>query len=65
MKIDELRALQQRRASVAELGLEILERNLAQTDFNDAFDPRELIELLSDKKREQEALAMLLGKRIK
>ena len=37
----------------------------SQTDFNNAFDPRELIELLSDKKREQEALAMLLGKRIK
>src|SRR3989344_3632760 len=65
MRIDELRALQQKRASVAELGLEILERNLAQTDFNDAFDPRELIELLSDKKREQEALAMLLGKHTK
>ncbi|GEM_PF-141817 len=46
-KIAELRTFQTNHASVLEMGLEILEKNLEQTRFNQAFDTRRVLELLS------------------
>lgn len=45
-KIKELGRLQEQRKSISELGLEILEKNLEETDFKDAFDARRVFELL-------------------
>ncbi len=46
-KLEELRQLQKSRKSITAMGLELLEKNLSQTDFNNAFDVREFFELLS------------------
>lgn len=46
-KLEELRVLQKSKKSITALGLELLEKNLAQTSFKNAFDPREFFELLS------------------
>jgi len=45
-KLEELRELQKSRKSIASMGLELLEKNLAQTDFKNAFDAREFFDLL-------------------
>ena len=45
-KISELRELQKERLSVASLGFELLEKNLAETDFGGGFDAKKLFELL-------------------
>ena len=45
-KLEELRAMQKSKKSITSLGLELLEKNLAQTSFKNAFDPREFFELL-------------------
>ncbi len=46
-KLEELRALQKSKKSITALGLELLEKNLSQTSFKNAFDAREFFELLS------------------
>lgn len=58
-KISELRELQKERKSVTALGIEILEKNLKETDFDTAFDARRMFDLLSEQ-RMDEATAMLL-----
>ena len=47
-KISELRELHKSKQSVSSLGLRILEKNIEETDFGDAFDYEKLFELLSD-----------------
>lgn len=61
-RVEELRELQRQKASVAEIGIAMLERNLSETSFKNAFDARRLFELLSsgDKNSVEKALAMLM-----
>ncbi len=47
-KLDELRAVQSERKSITAMGLDLLEKNLAQTDFSNAFDVREFFSLFSE-----------------
>ncbi|MDO8628062.1 MAG: hypothetical protein Q7K42_06350, partial [Candidatus Diapherotrites archaeon] len=47
-KISELRELQQSNKSIATLGLEFLEKNLAETSFDKGFDVKQLFDLLAD-----------------
>jgi len=47
-KIDALKKLQSEKKSIAEMGLGILEKNLAETDFGDAFNARRMFSLLSE-----------------
>ncbi|MBS3062380.1 MAG: DNA repair exonuclease [Candidatus Diapherotrites archaeon] len=63
-KIAELRELQQSRKSLAQMGLDMLEKNLEETDFNKAFDARRVFELLAEDKLD-EALALLTAKKEK
>lgn len=61
-KITDLRSAQKSRQSIASMGLEILEKNLAETDFGEAFDAQEVFELLSDDNIEEAAIAVLSKK---
>jgi DNA repair exonuclease SbcCD nuclease subunit len=45
-KISELRELQKEKLSIASVGFELLEKNLAETDFGKEFDAKKLFELL-------------------
>jgi len=47
-KMQELGKLQAQKKSISELGLEIFEKNLEETDFADAFDARRIFELLKE-----------------
>jgi DNA repair exonuclease SbcCD nuclease subunit len=58
-KISELRELQKSKQSIASLGLELLEKNLKGTDFNEAFDSKRVFELLSNDETEK-VLELLL-----
>ena len=49
-KLEELREMQKGKKSIASLGLELLDKNLSQTSFGDAFDVRDFFELLSNGK---------------
>lgn len=55
-KIAELSKMQSERKSIAELGFDLLEKNLAETNFENAFDVRRIFKLLEngdiDKARE-------------
>ncbi len=46
-KMAELKKLQQSKKSIASIGLDILEKNLSETNFNSAFDIAAVFELLS------------------
>ena len=59
-KIAELRELQQSRRSLTQMGFDILEKNLAETNFENAFDARRVFDLLAEDKLE-EALAVLMA----
>ncbi|MDO8633932.1 MAG: DNA repair exonuclease [archaeon] len=61
-KITDLRSAQKSKQSIASMGLEILEKNLAETDFGEAFDAQEVFELLSEDKIEEAATAVLSKK---
>ena len=61
-KITDLRLAQKSKQSIASMGLEILEKNLAETDFADAFDAQEVFDLLSEDKLEEAAAAVLAKK---
>ncbi len=61
-KISELRSFQKSKASVSEMGLEILEKNLSQTNFENSFDVRQIFEWLSEGETEK-AMAVLLEKK--
>ena len=41
-KVEELRALQKTKASISSMGLELLEKNLEETNFKGAFDVRRM-----------------------
>ncbi len=47
-KIAELSAMQKERKSIVELGFDLLEKNLAETDFENAFDVRRIFRLLEN-----------------
>jgi len=47
-RLAELSTIQQEKRSIVELGYEILEKNLAETNFNNAFDVRRLFKLLEE-----------------
>jgi len=57
-KVEELRALQKTKASISSMGLELLEKNLEETNFNGAFDVRRIFALLADGENEK-ALELL------
>lgn len=52
-KIKELGDLQAEKKSVSELGLDLLEKNLEETDFGSAFDSRRVFKLLKNDKKEK------------
>jgi len=47
-KMYELGRMQEQKKSISELGLEILEKNLEETDFSNAFDVRRIFKLLKE-----------------
>ncbi len=47
-KILELRELQKNKASIINLGFNLLEKNLNETDFNEAFEVKQVFDLLSE-----------------
>jgi len=47
-KMKELRELQKEKKSIAALGMDILEKNLAETSFKEAFDVKEIFALLAE-----------------
>ncbi len=57
-KFEELRALQKTKASISSMGLELLEKNLEETNFKNAFDVRRIFALLSEGENEK-ALELL------
>ncbi|MBU0662692.1 MAG: metallophosphoesterase [Candidatus Diapherotrites archaeon] len=59
-KMSELREMQQSKKSVVAMGLDILEKNLEETDFNNAFDTRRIFELLAEGETER-AMEILSG----
>ncbi|MFH1587514.1 MAG: DNA repair exonuclease [Candidatus Diapherotrites archaeon] len=61
-RISELREMQRSKKSVAEMGLDLLEKNLKETDFKDAFDFRRFFELLAENELEK-ANELVLGKK--
>lgn len=61
-KISDLRALQKSRQSVSSIGFEFLEKNLAQTDFNDAFDVKSVFDFLSENMLDEAAQIVLTKK---
>lgn len=61
-KITDLRSAQKSKQSIASMGLEILEKNLAETDFSGAFNAQEVFDLLSEDKLEEAATAVLAKK---
>ena len=61
-KLDGLRRLQSSKKSIASLGIEMLEKNLKETQFNSAFDARRLFELLAGGRLE-DAVAILIKSR--
>ncbi|MDO8537877.1 MAG: DNA repair exonuclease [archaeon] len=65
-RINELRSIQKDKASIASLGLNILEKKLTETNFNSAFDVKRVFELLSHNEVEK-AMELLIeeGKKIK
>jgi DNA repair exonuclease SbcCD nuclease subunit len=63
-RIAELRELQQSKKSLTEMGLQLLEKNLAQTNFEDAFEIQEIFELLAEGENDK-ALALLREKSFK
>ncbi|MFH1224572.1 MAG: DNA repair exonuclease [Candidatus Diapherotrites archaeon] len=60
-KIAELREMQHSKKSVAAMGIEILEKNLSETGFNNAFDARRIFTLLAEGETEKVA-ELLSGK---
>ncbi len=58
-KINELKKLQREKQSISEMGLAILEKNLKETGFGNAFDVRRMLSLLSEGNTEK-ALQLLL-----
>jgi DNA repair exonuclease SbcCD nuclease subunit len=59
-KISELRELQRQKKSVTSIGFELLEKNLSQTEFNNAFDAKTIFDLLAE--GETEKVIELLSK---
>ncbi|MCX6798910.1 MAG: DNA repair exonuclease [Candidatus Diapherotrites archaeon] len=59
-KLAELRALQLEKKSVSTMGFELLQKNLAETKFGDAFDVRRVFDLLAEGENEKVA-ALLSG----
>ncbi|MEM0359955.1 MAG: DNA repair exonuclease [Candidatus Diapherotrites archaeon] len=59
-KIKELSMLQQQKKSLGELGFEILEKNLKETEFENAFDARGVFELL-EKGENEKALELIIS----
>ena len=51
--IAELRELQKQKKSISQTGLDILEKKLQETSFGNAFDVRQIFELLSEGKNEE------------
>jgi len=62
-RISELREMQKSKKSVAEMGLELLEKNLKETDFKDAFDSRRFFELLAENELEKANELVLANKK--
>jgi len=52
-KLAELRSAQEQKRSIAAMGFEILQRNLAETGFDDAFDVKRVFDLLAEGETEK------------
>jgi len=61
-RISDLREMQKTKKSIASLGLELLEKNLAETGFGKETEPGRLLELLEQGENEK-ATALLLAKK--
>ena len=62
-RIDELRQLQKSKKSLTEMGLQLLEKNLSQTNFENAFEVQEVFDLLAEGENDK-ALALLREKNL-
>jgi len=62
-KIAELRQIQQSKQSISSIGLSILEKNLKETDFNDAFEVKRIFDLLAED--ETDKVSEILSRRKK
>ena len=61
-RVEELRRLQRNRKSIAEIGIELLEKNISETGFDNSLDVRELFSLLEEGKID-EAILLLSKKK--
>ncbi len=59
-KMEDLRQAQKSRLSLAQMGFELFEKNLGETDFGPEFSAKELFSLLEDEEIEK-ALSLLAG----
>jgi DNA repair exonuclease SbcCD nuclease subunit len=58
-RLEELRELHQGKQSVGEKGMDLLEKNLAQTPFGERMQVKDLFELLEDKQNVDKAVQLL------
>lgn len=63
-KIGELRELHASKQSIAQIGLDLLEKNLEKTGFNRSFDPREVFELLAEDKVDETIVLIQKQKKV-
>ncbi|MEK6821124.1 MAG: hypothetical protein AABY11_01855, partial [archaeon] len=59
VRLDELRALHKSNASLAQMGLSLLEKNMEQTPFSSRLDAKRLFALLEDKENVEQAIRLL------
>jgi len=62
-RIADLREMQRSKKSVAEMGMDLLEKNLKETEFKDAFDSRRFFELLAENELEKANELVLTSKK--
>jgi hypothetical protein len=59
VRLDELRALHRSKVSLSRMGIDLLEKNLAQTPFAQRLDAKRLFELLEDKENLERTIQLL------
>lgn len=59
VRLDELRALHRSKVSLSKMGIDLLEKNLAQTPFAERLDVKRLFELLEDKENMEKTIQLL------
>ncbi|MEK6902884.1 MAG: hypothetical protein AABX02_04850, partial [archaeon] len=59
VRLDELRALHKSKTSIAQMGIHLLEKNLASTPLGTRLDVKRLFELLEDKENVEKVIQLL------